>query len=110
MVKINPKEIEQLFESTLTPGKLELFVKKFQAENPSVQHEKQNTWNECIDLFNDEADADDVSPEMLLTAIEFDLAISPYTGAPFEHRVPFYQWCLMALKETAEDQRGQIPS
>lgn len=95
MIEVSTKEIEQLLKSSLTPGKLELFVEKCQSQDPGVQYEvkneKQKVWDECIDIFNDNAGVDNVSPKMLLTAIEFDLAISPYTGAPFEHKVPFYQ-------------------
>lgn len=96
---------ELLISSGITFYNLDKFIQKHSVyeqykKNYGDKHKSiiENKWEISNEIYRSNNSASELTAEDYLAIIEFDLAISPYTGVPFEGRVEFYKWCLSRLK------------
>lgn len=104
MTKILRSEIEKLITREFSLQELEVFTSQFrrkkETQNPTSENDRsdhQHQWESAINKFKAGGLEIAMDTYDIIDALEFDIAVSPYTGTTFEARIPFYKWCLQCI-------------
>lgn len=63
---------------------------------PSSEAEK--SWEKLISAYKEMVEVEGLEVREIIAAIYYDISISPYLGASFKKRKPFYAWCLTLIE------------
>ena len=109
MNTINKDELTKIRSHPICISSLEKLINESGVITPYKSDESirkkfpmQNFWEKCIAEFNSDNTNSTSSSKELLLSMYYDLTISPYTGASFEEREPFYIWCLDRLEQKTQ--------